>query len=105
MPFAPADLLTIVLLVLLEGLLSALEAGENEVCTACWTDRHPVALPRAEAEQLGASPEQFLREAACRPLRRVGSPDDIAQAVLYLASDAAAWVTGAILVVDGGGIA
>lgn len=36
----------------LEGLLGALEAEENEVCAACWTDRHPVALPRAEAEQL-----------------------------------------------------
>jgi amidophosphoribosyltransferase len=36
----------------LEGLLAALEAGPEDVCTACWTDRHPVALPRAEAEQL-----------------------------------------------------
>lgn len=37
----------------LEGLLRALETKENEVCTACWTGRHPVAIPRAEAEQLG----------------------------------------------------
>ncbi len=36
----------------LEGLLRSLEAGPDDVCTACWTDRHPVALPRAEAEQL-----------------------------------------------------
>jgi len=39
------------------------------------------------------------------PLREVGTPEDIAQAVLYLASDAAKFVTGHDLVVDGGRIA
>jgi 7-alpha-hydroxysteroid dehydrogenase len=36
------------------------------------------------------------------PLRRVGSPEDIAAAALWLASDAGAWVTGKIVEVDGG---
>ncbi|SRR5579875_535845 len=36
------------------------------------------------------------------PLGRIGQPDDIAAAVLYFVSPAAAWVTGARLVVDGG---
>src|SRR3989454_892694 len=36
------------------------------------------------------------------PLGRLGRPDDIAQAVLHLASDEAAWTTGTILTVDGG---
>jgi 3-oxoacyl-[acyl-carrier protein] reductase len=36
------------------------------------------------------------------PLGRIGKPDDIAGAVVYLASDAAAWVTGATLHVNGG---
>src|ERR1700722_18873485 len=36
------------------------------------------------------------------PLGRVGQPDDIAGAVVYLASDAAAWVTGATIHVNGG---
>lgn len=60
---------------------------------------------REEARQLGQPGEQFLVGAADRPLRRVGQPEDVAQAVLYLASEAASFVTGAVLAVDGGGIA
>jgi len=58
-----------------------------------------------EARQLGVSDRKFLAEAADRPLGRIGTPDDIAQAALYLASDAASFVTGTVLVVDGGGLA
>jgi len=36
------------------------------------------------------------------PIGRIGSPDDIANAVLYFASDAAAFVTGQVITVDGG---
>jgi NAD(P)-dependent dehydrogenase (short-subunit alcohol dehydrogenase family) len=36
------------------------------------------------------------------PLRRLGVPDDVATAALFLASDAASWVTGETFVVDGG---
>lgn len=50
----------------------------------------------AEWEQLASQmAEQY-------PLRRLGQPEDIANAMLYLASDEAAWVTGQALVVDGG---
>ena len=36
------------------------------------------------------------------PLRRLGQPEDVAGAVIYLASDEAGWVTGATLHVNGG---
>jgi NAD(P)-dependent dehydrogenase (short-subunit alcohol dehydrogenase family) len=36
------------------------------------------------------------------PLRRLGEPDDIAKAALFLVSDAASWITGDVLVIDGG---
>jgi len=60
---------------------------------------------RDEARQLGQPNGDFLSEAAQRPLGRIGRPEEIAQAALYLASDAASFVTGAVLVVDGGGLA
>ena len=39
---------------------------------------------------------------ARQPMRRLGEPGEIAEAVLYLASDAAAFVTGSVLTIDGG---
>src|ERR1035438_7215056 len=56
-----------------------------------------------EARQLGEESSRFLAESAKRPLGRVGTPEEIAQAALYLASDASSFVTGTALVVDGGG--
>jgi len=60
---------------------------------------------RSEARQLGETEGRFLSEAAKRPLGRMGRPEEIARAALYLASDAASFVTGTALVVDGGGLA
>jgi NAD(P)-dependent dehydrogenase (short-subunit alcohol dehydrogenase family) len=84
----------------------ALDHGGQKVRVNCVcpgdTD---TAMLRDEARQLGQSDEQFLAGAADRPLGRIGRPEDVAQAVLYLASDASSFVTGATLVVDGGGLA
>ncbi|QTJ70672.1 SDR family oxidoreductase (plasmid) [Rhodococcus sp. ZPP] len=46
--------------------------------------------------------DQEHEVAAATPLGRIGEPDDVASAILFLASDAARWITGETLVVDGG---
>ncbi|MFE7412024.1 SDR family NAD(P)-dependent oxidoreductase [Streptomyces laurentii] len=58
-----------------------------------------------EARQLGENPDAFYADAADRPLGRIGQPRDIAQTVAFLASDAASFVSGAIIPVDGAGTA
>ncbi len=42
---------------------------------------------------------------AMHPIGRIGSPDEVAQAILFLASDAASFITGVVLPVDGGYLA
>lgn len=47
--------------------------------------------------------EPFEERVAARlPMRRIGEPDDIATAALFLVSDQASWMTGEVVVVDGG---
>ena len=62
-------------------------------------------LLHGECAQLGEDLQTFMREAANRPLARLGTPDDIAKAALFLASRMSTWITGIALVVDGGGLA
>lgn len=50
------------------------------------------------AEHFGVNPNA----GAIAPLGRKGLPSDIAQAVIFLASDRAEWITGSVLLVDGG---
>ncbi len=63
------------------------------------------SMLRDEAKQLGEPVDAFLKDSADRPLGCISRPEEIAAAVLYLASDAASFVTGAILTVDGGSLA
>lgn len=71
--------------------------GIRANCVVPGTVRTPIWTPRVERE-----PDVFERLGQWYPLRRVGEPEDIANAALFLASDEAAWITGAVLNVDGG---
>jgi NAD(P)-dependent dehydrogenase (short-subunit alcohol dehydrogenase family) len=56
-----------------------------------------------ESKMMAATLEAFGDEiAASAPLRRIGRPDDMAGVVVYLSSRAGAYVTGAVIPVDGG---
>ena len=57
-------------------------------------------LPREMADQMAARVAD--NAAGAQPVPKAGMPEDIAQAALYLASDAAAFVSGTHIVVDGG---
>lgn len=85
---------------------TAIDFGPDNIRVNCLcpgdTDTN---MLRDEAQQLGEAEADFLAGAASRPLGRVGRPEEIAQAALFLASDASSYVTGAAMVVDGGGLA
>lgn len=71
--------------------------------------RRPRQLPRPSAvvnEKMAThmTDEQRAELAKAFPLGRLGQPDDIAAAALFLLSDAASWVTGVTLDVSGGRI-
>jgi len=59
----------------------------------------------AEAQMRGIEWTTYRSACANRPLQRVGTVDDIARAVLFLASDDSSFMTGSALIVDGGGVA
>lgn len=77
----------------------ALEYSQYKVrcnCVCPGTVRSPFLQPYLEDEKA-----RKVLDAA-QPLGRIGEPEDVAFAILYLASDEAGWVTGAVLVIDGG---
>jgi NAD(P)-dependent dehydrogenase (short-subunit alcohol dehydrogenase family) len=54
------------------------------------------------ARALWENPETLGHAQSLTPLRRIGEPDDIAGAAVFLASRAGAWMTGQVIVIDGG---
>ena len=59
---------------------------KTELARAVWEVREPILTKKL-------------------PLRRLGTPEDVADAALFLASDASSWMTGQTLVLDGGALA
>ena len=58
-----------------------------------------------DAQRRGLSWDSYLDSASDRPMGRIGQPEEIARAALFLVSDDASFMTGAIVAVDGGGTA
>jgi NAD(P)-dependent dehydrogenase (short-subunit alcohol dehydrogenase family) len=84
----------------------AIDHGKNNIRVNCVCPGDvDTRMLRSECAQLGDDVQAFMREAANRPLARIGTPDDVANAVLFLVSPMSNWITGAALVVDGGGLA
>jgi NAD(P)-dependent dehydrogenase (short-subunit alcohol dehydrogenase family) len=63
---------------------------------------HPGPIVTPMTERRRADPETYRRMLLRIPLGRYGEPEEVAYAVLYLASDESAFVTGSELVIDGG---
>jgi NAD(P)-dependent dehydrogenase (short-subunit alcohol dehydrogenase family) len=89
---------------------SASKAGLHHLTRVLARDLGPrhitvnaVAPGPFESRMMAATLESFGDEiAAAAPLRRIGRPDDMAGVAVYLASRAGAYVTGAVIPVDGG---
>ena len=77
----------------------AQELGPDNIRVNCIA---PGLVKTDFARALWDTPEGEKRASSGTPLRRLGEPDDLAGAAIYLASRAGAWTTGQTLVVDGG---
>jgi NAD(P)-dependent dehydrogenase (short-subunit alcohol dehydrogenase family) len=77
----------------------AVEWGPKNIRVNCIA---PGLVRTGFARALWENPETLSRAESATPLRRIGEPDDIAGAAVFLASDASSWMTGQIVVIDGG---
>jgi len=84
----------------------AIDHGRDgiRVNCVCPGDVDTPMLP-ADAQMRGQDWASYWAGCENRPLGRVGAAEEIARAVLFLASDDASFITGTALVVDGGGVA
>jgi 3-oxoacyl-[acyl-carrier protein] reductase len=79
---------------------TALQAGPSGVRVNCIAPE--TILTERNLRQIPAAVQEDL--AGLHPIRRLGTPGDVAGAARYLASDEAAWITGVILDVAGGSV-
>lgn len=79
----------------------AVEGGKHGIRAVCVSPGFTVTPSTAWLVDSG--PQALLDNLARIPLGRVGQPEDIVNAAVFLASDEASWITGINLVVDGGG--
>jgi NAD(P)-dependent dehydrogenase (short-subunit alcohol dehydrogenase family) len=77
----------------------AVEYGIHNIRANCIA---PGLIKTDFAKALWDNPETLARSTATAPLKRIGEPDEIAGAAVFLASRAAAFMTGQSIVVDGG---
>ena len=77
----------------------AVEYGPHNVRVNCIA---PGLIRTDFARALWDDPENLQRRTASTPLRRIGEPDEIAGAAVFLASQAGAFITGQSIVIDGG---
>ncbi len=77
----------------------AVEYGPHNVRVNCIA---PGLIKTDFARALWENPETYRRTTATAPLRRIGEPDEIAGAAVFLASKAGAFMTGQAIVIDGG---
>jgi NAD(P)-dependent dehydrogenase (short-subunit alcohol dehydrogenase family) len=77
----------------------AIELSPSNIRINCIT---PGLVKTDFARALWETPEAERNSSRNTPLRRLGEPDDIAGAAVFLASKAGAWITGQAIVIDGG---
>lgn len=77
----------------------AVELGPDNIRVNCIA---PGLVRTDFARKLWEDPRRAARHAGETPLGRLGAPEDVAGAAVYLASDAGRWTTGQTIVVDGG---
>ena len=59
-------------------------------------------MTERNAQQIPADVQEQLRTQ--HPVQRLGTPDDVAQAALFLAADTSSWISGVVLDVAGGAV-
>lgn len=84
----------------------AIDHGRQGIRVNCICTGDTVTpMEREDARNRGMTWEAYVESASDRPLGRMGEPIEIARAALFLACEESSFITGAVLPVDGGGVA